>query len=288
MKSNSKIILGTAQFGMDYGINNSKGRISFKEIKKIFDYAKKEGINSLDTAPSYGSSEIIIGKNLGESSNFKINTKISSQTTPILSQVKTSIHNLSVQKIDTILFQSYETFEFFLESMLEFKEINKGTLFNQLGVSVYENYELEKILNYKDLIDTVQFPFNLLDNFSKRGSLIIKLKESNFNIQVRSVFLQGLLLMNKYEILNKFKDLYEPICSLNDIALENSLTLKELCLKYVFSFDLIDNVLIGVDSLNQLIDNQKIDKLPLDDSILMRINEIVVDSNLINPSKWKK
>ena len=58
----NKIILGTAQFGMNYGINNSMGVPEDKDVSSILDYAHKNGINTLDTAIAYGNSEERLGK----------------------------------------------------------------------------------------------------------------------------------------------------------------------------------------------------------------------------------
>ena len=56
-----KIILGTAQFGMQYGISNQKTKTTKNEIKKILDYLSKNKITYLDTASAYKKSEFEIG-----------------------------------------------------------------------------------------------------------------------------------------------------------------------------------------------------------------------------------
>jgi aryl-alcohol dehydrogenase-like predicted oxidoreductase len=58
----SKLILGTVQFGLEYGVNNQKGIPSSNEIKKILDFAFKRKINILDTAEAYGNSQERIGE----------------------------------------------------------------------------------------------------------------------------------------------------------------------------------------------------------------------------------
>ena len=67
-----KFILGTANFGSDYGIINK----SYKPLlaEKILSIAFKNGIFNLDTAPDYKNSEIILGK-IGVS-KFNISTKL--------------------------------------------------------------------------------------------------------------------------------------------------------------------------------------------------------------------
>ena len=72
----NKLILGTVQFGLNYGINNSKGKPSQEEVKKVLDFASDKGINNLDTAESYGDSYEVIGNyHKSSRSKFKIHTK---------------------------------------------------------------------------------------------------------------------------------------------------------------------------------------------------------------------
>ena len=56
MNLNKKIIMGGAQFGMNYGIANKNGEISFKNLNKILNYAIKRKVHIIDTATSYKSS----------------------------------------------------------------------------------------------------------------------------------------------------------------------------------------------------------------------------------------
>ena len=70
----NKLSLGTAQFGSIYGVANQTGRIKFEEAKKILHLAKKENIDLIDTAISYGDSEKTIGK-IGIA-DFKIVSKL--------------------------------------------------------------------------------------------------------------------------------------------------------------------------------------------------------------------
>jgi uncharacterized protein len=53
----NKIVLGTVQFGLDYGINNKNGKIKFAEVNSILNFAWENGIRLLDSAYRYGDSE---------------------------------------------------------------------------------------------------------------------------------------------------------------------------------------------------------------------------------------
>ena len=73
MKQDSKLTIGGAQFGMDYGTNTT-GKITKNEFKKIIDYAIVSKIESIDTAAAYGESEITIGKE-DNCAKFEIDTR---------------------------------------------------------------------------------------------------------------------------------------------------------------------------------------------------------------------
>ena len=60
----SNLMLGTAQFGVDYGIANTTGKPTQEQVDEIISFAWKNGVNCLDTASSYGESEMVIGNAL--------------------------------------------------------------------------------------------------------------------------------------------------------------------------------------------------------------------------------
>jgi aryl-alcohol dehydrogenase-like predicted oxidoreductase len=109
----SKIILGTAQFGLNYGISNSRGKIPKKEVFEILNWAKNNNIDILDTAPGYGKSETIIGDFI---SSQKLNFKIISKLPPtgikdIERFLKTSLKNLKVKSLYGYLFHNFESYQ---------------------------------------------------------------------------------------------------------------------------------------------------------------------------------
>ena len=285
----SKIILGTVQFGLDYGINNTLGKIPIEEIHQILDFAYSKGILTLDTASGYGDSEEIIGTYLAKNPNkrFEIITKINSSETSLEEQLKESLRKLKVDKIEVLMLHSFELYENFKSQITAFCQKNKGKNFNELGVSVYTNDEIETIISDPN-INRIQSPFNLLDNEMKRGEKYAKIKSNGKVVDTRSVFLQGLFFKDTNTLPVILEPLREPLEKLKRIAASESLSIEELAMGYALSMKFIDNVLIGVDSLDQLKKNMNVLSNSISKELVEEINSISIENtNLLNPSLWK-
>ena len=284
----SNIILGTVQFGLNYGINNTRGKTPIQEVHPILDFAYSKGIMTLDTASGYGDSEEIIGDYLASNPDkkFEIITKVNSSKITLEKQLHESLQKLKVDKVEVLMLHSFELYEKFKSQLPLFCQKNKGKFFNELGVSVYTNEEIG-VISSDPVIDRIQTPFNLLDNELKRRERYSDIKSKGKIIDTRSVFLQGLFFKKTDELPTNLYPLIKPLEKLKKIAESKSLTMEELAIGYAFSMDFIDNVLIGVDSLDQLKDNLNI----LSNSISMQtVDEInmisIQNDNLLNPSLW--
>ena len=120
-----KIVLGTAQFGMKYGINSRK-KISKNEIFKILDFSVENQINKLDTAPVYGNAEELIGEySKINDYNFKITSKIDTKNKSIRESLNESLNKLNSNKIDTFLFHSLDSFNSSKTKYLKLKNLEK-------------------------------------------------------------------------------------------------------------------------------------------------------------------
>lgn len=287
----NKLIIGTAQFGMNYGITNKNNLLSNNELDKIFKFCYDNNILIFDTAQDYGKSEDILSKYSKIYENFKIITKsnfIKNQENNIFNIINNSI--LKFNKIEYYLlhnFQDYKNIEI-LNILERFKNENK---INKIGVSIYNVKEAILLLK-ENKIDVLQIPFNYLDNQwnnKEFQNLIIKNK---VEIHVRSIFLQGLLINkpNKYPInipRNDF-DILENI--INEICIKLNLSKIELCFYYINSVEWIDKFLIGIDNINQLKLNFNIinKNLKLNKKDIKYIEDKIKNINkiILDPSKW--
>jgi len=288
----NKIILGTVQFGLTYGINNSNGKPNQELVDELLDAAFDRQVRTLDTAEAYGNSQEVIGAYHKQSANqFNIITKFSSTRTDlptdIKERVKANIKTLGVDSLYCYMFHNYADFKsFYTEYKTKISELKKEGLIKKLGVSIYNNEELEDLLKY-DTIDVVQLPFNLLDNSKQRAAILRKAKAKGIEIHTRSVFLQGLFFKELNTIPEKIKPLLNSLKEINEIAKLNDTGLSRLALNYACQQKFIDKVLIGVDTLAQLNQNLHLIEKPISLELIEKINEIdIKEKLLLNPSNW--
>lgn len=285
----NKLILGTVQFGLDYGINNPAGKPTKEQVFEIFEQAAKAGLKVLDTADVYGNASELIGEFFANSSTrFDINTKFKvEEGKTIEAQLHNSLQLLNTNTVNVYFYHRFDEMLEFPETLKELENLKSQNLIKKIGVSVYGNDEFEIAVNTPE-IDAIQLPFNLLDNYSQRGELLKQAKQKGKEIQVRSVFLQGLFFkeLNNYpEYLSPLKPYMQTI---QQIGTASNTGMEALALSYALLQSEIDNVLIGVDTLEQLNTNLSHANTTLSAESIGRINAIkVAEIELLYPKNWK-
>jgi aryl-alcohol dehydrogenase-like predicted oxidoreductase len=288
MNQINRIILGTAQFGLNYGISNSSGKLDKKDVFKLFDKAFEYGVSILDTAEVYGNAHALIGEYNKRQTKFLINTKLKIVNSNIKKQIDQLLLDLNVDVINTFMFHSpsgyFDANSKIIESLNEIK--NSGKI-NNIGISLYTNEDILRTLD-ESIVSIIQAPFNLLDNNFQRKSVFNNLENHHKEIHVRSIFLQGLFLKEESKIPNVLKPLLIYIQKLKDIANNEGLTIEQLALAYVVAQKKINNIIIGVDNLFQLENNIQLLEKKLSRATKKLIDEIDVnESNLLYPYNWK-
>lgn len=279
-----KLGLGTVQFGCDYGISNTKGQVSFEEIEKILKFAKEQGIDTIDTANLYGKSEEVLGKFNLEDFNVITKTVKVDKTLDrnenfnrfkdnfYASQKKLGyirLHGLMFHEATDLLGQNgYELWDL----VSDFKEKD---YVEKIGVSVYYPEVLIEITDKFD-IDIVQLPLNLLDQ--RFLYLLKELKEKNIEIHTRSTFLQGLLLMEDYDI-NPYFDEIKPL--LRKIPQPKI----NYAVQFVESIKEVDKIIVGTTCLEDL---KGIVKATIEDIKTLDYNKFRIDDEkFILPQNWR-
>ena len=287
----NKLILGTVQMGLNYGINNSLGKVTFENSCDILLKAFELGIDELDTAEAYGNAHQVIGDfhRLNPNIKFKVVTKIPHDVDVDKNKqkIRTYINDLNVDYLEILMFHSFDTYQKNKQIIPVLTNLKNQGIIKNIGVSVYTNSQIETLL-LDDEITVVQMPFNLLDNESIRGDLMTKLKAKGKIIHTRSAFLQGLFFKEDSDDGSIFQKLYNELNTIKDIAKEENISISNLALSYCLCQENIDQVLIGVDSVSQLMENLKALNYKIEPKAVAKINAIKVkDLDLLNPSLWK-
>jgi aryl-alcohol dehydrogenase-like predicted oxidoreductase len=254
-----RIGLGTAQFGMHYGVTNPTGKVPSRQVKQLLDLALSKGVRLLDTAHSYGDAERLIG-DLGVG-GFDVVTKLASRRDPssVLSDhyqdlLKVSLARLKLERVYGVL--THDTHELdngdlgnVAKSLLHLKETGLTT---KVGVSVYHPHQLEIILQ-EFVPDLVQLPFSLFDRRFLDSGWLEKLRKSKVEIHSRSSFLQGLLVADLDQIPASFARWRTLFQELESWCRESGVSKLEASLAFALSNASIDRVIVGVHSLQDLI-----------------------------------
>jgi aryl-alcohol dehydrogenase-like predicted oxidoreductase len=289
-----KISLGSAQFGLDYGISNLRGKTTKTEVSKILQFASEGGISMIDTATSYGNSESILGETI-TNDDWKIVTKTPGFAGDYINEIHVnqlresfdqSLSSLRKENIYGLLLHSCNDLlkpggELIFREMERLREIG---VVNKIGVSVYNSNQIKLVLD-KFNIDLIQLPINIFDQHIFINGWLEELKNNNIEIHVRSVFLQGLLLMSRNSMHPYFSPIKKRIEILSNSAKDLSLSRMELALGYVMSINEIDQVVVGVSTLQQLreiIDAASV-RVNTSDFLDLSIDDVA----FINPSNWK-
>ena len=253
-----KLGLGTAQFGLNYGIANQQGQVSRDEGRAILDFARASGMDTLDTAIAYGDSEQKLGE-IGVQ-DWQVITKLPAVPEGcrdiaqwVTKSFDVSLARLRVRALYGILVHQ-------ADQLLEpggdrlyhaLHQLKHDRLVENVGVSIYDPAELDLLCSRYQL-DLVQAPFNIIDRRLVDSGWLSRLEKQGTELHVRSVFLQGLLLMAPSDRPQKFERWTSVWSRWDDWLEQTGLTPVQASLRYVLSFSQINKVIVGVDSLEQL------------------------------------
>lgn len=273
----NKIALGTVQFGLDYGISNLNGKTSSKEVSKILDYAKKYGIDTLDTASAYGESESVLGKH--HTDHFNIVSKFINVRTPsdLKKQLNNTLLALNQDKVYGYLAHRPEEIiknKVLWETLLNFKREKKVL---KIGFSLNTLKDVEALEKEYFIPDLIQVPYNYFDYRFENYIKDLK-KKYGTEIHTRSTFLQGLFFINPEDLDQFFKPVLDELKRLR----KNKYMVSQL-LQFVLNKPFIDKVVIGVNNSDQLSQNLK--SIFVNCDALTNI-DIEIPERIITPSFW--
>lgn len=278
MNKTGKLVLGTVQFGCQYGIN-SAGRPSQEAVDAILKEASAAGMTTLDTSCAYGDSEQVLGSS-GSTGSFQIVSKyLQTPGSTVGGAFAQSLERLKTDHLYGYLIHHFSDWTDNPAIWDEFRKLKDNGSVRRIGFSLYSPDELERLLAKDIDFDILQFPHNIFDR--KFDPYLPSLKDRGVEIHVRSTFLQGLFFKDRDSLSPKMQPLRKYLLELDAISAETGLSIAELALNYNIQNPFIDGVLIGVDNLSQL----RVNLASIcDKTIEIDIN--IKEQELLNPVNW--
>ena len=286
----SRIMLGTVQFGLEYGIANESGKPAFERVCEIVKAAFEGGVTALDTAAAYGTSEEVLGaalERLGLREAMTVVSKVppipdgtDAETERFIERsIRESLRRLRLDRLAVCLLHREEDLRHL--PLLE-KMVGRG-LTDGVGVSLDSN----RFLAEAAAVRYLQLPCNLLDR--RFDAFWPVAMQKRIHVFARSVYLQGLLLMPEARIRPNLSAVIPVRRGLEAVAREAGGTMAELCMRYVLSNPAVASVLTGVDTPEQMRENLRVAALgPLPAAVFDRVQACVPDlpEPLVRPALW--
>jgi aryl-alcohol dehydrogenase-like predicted oxidoreductase len=288
---NSKIIVGTANFGNLYGIANRGKLLSFEESKSIVNWAQENEINHFDSALAYGNAEEILSKHLNQSLAPEVDTKLDTNScqssASIIDAASKSRDRLGVDSLSTLYLHDEELLQSSSQPEVSdgLREVLNLGIAKQIGVSVYSEAAVIACKKVLPELTVFQVPENICDRRLIDSTHIKGLADKGNSFMVRSIFLQGLLLMDAMSVPSELHLVQPQLQRLNEIANKQKVKVMDLCLAYAYSISWASGIVIGVASLAQL---KEIFTSPasLPENWASTIKTL--PSELLDPRKWPK
>ncbi len=284
----TRLALGTVQFGLPYGITNRTGQVMPAEARAILEYASAKGLDTLDTAISYGNSEECLGK-IGIS-GWRVVTKLpavpddcSDVFTWVHAALACSLERLHSDRVYGLLLHRPQQLlgphgPALLRALFDLKE---NGLVEKVGVSIYDPAELDFLLRVFRP-ELVQAPLNVLDRRLVTSGWMRRLHAEGIEVHIRSIFLQGLLLMpasSRPRYFDRWAGLLEKW---QNWVEGQGVTPLQACVSFALSYTEVARVIVGVENVAQLREIVSAASIPPVSAPHLSCE----DRDLIEPSRW--
>jgi len=298
MNSSCPLVLGTAQFGSNYGIANADktGLPDQITVNAIVREAWENGIQEFDTAQGYGKSEEALGEALSEL-GVSAEAIIISKFDPALDHLdRSALSNALSESLSRLGIPSLYGMMLHREELLSLWDNGLSKILHDfalsgrvkyIGISVYSPDKAIQALNTEG-IDMVQLPTNILDRRFETAGVFQIADEKGKQIYIRSIFLQGLILMDTDEIPEEMSFVRPVLERLKHLSQDLSLTRQEIALGYIKSAIPNSRVVFGADNSEQVKRNLLCWNKKPSQYMVSQVKKLFdcIDESVLNPTLW--
>lgn len=283
-----RLILGSASWASSYGRFNSE-TMTPDALANLLAHAESFGISEIDTAPTYGDVESLLGQaNVG---NMCVYSKVSqfdweTSREAALGSVETTLKRTGVHQLEGIMFHSSKSL---IHSPISAQDFMNSLVLSgkakKWGVSVYTTNEINSVMDLCDP-DFIQAPASVADRRLEKSGVLGELRKRNIEVHARSIFLQGLLLQNPHAISENFSNWAAWLYKFEEISKNQGLTTLQMALLFILGEPNYSRAVVGVNSVDNLLEVAAVasENIPKPDfGELPEIN----DKKMLDPRAWK-
>jgi aryl-alcohol dehydrogenase-like predicted oxidoreductase len=281
---------------MQYGVANKTGQPDFITAESIVAAAWESGIRQFDTAQAYGESEKVLGHaldSLGKCNDAKIISKIHPETDhnraeSLRHAVERSLKNLKISKLFALMLHKEALLDLWDNGLGErLKTMVEAGLVEQLGISLYSP-ELAISALRSDGISMIQIPSNLLDRRFEEAGVFSESERQGKHVYVRSIFLQGLMLMDPGRLPDKLHFAASTLKKVESLAKKNGLSRQHLAIGYARMAYSKANIIFGAETVEQVGENIVSWKSGIPEELPTVIQQSFkdVDLRILSPNMW--
>lgn len=253
-----RMVVGTAQLGMSYGISRKHPRMSRRQARELVAECTRSGLSWFDTADSYGDSESVLGEAFasGDSLGVNVITKgiLSNEDGSLAEKVRGSIQRLGIPRIAMWLLHDESQVKFWESGIVvSAQEFQKSGVVEMFGVSAYQpDIALAAVEDAG--LGAVLFPASPFDRRFLQDDVLRRLASAGPACLVRSVFLQGLGLMAVEDVPHGIPFAFEAVRALTGFCESNGVERDAFCIDYVIhrTRSLRSKIVVGVENIAQL------------------------------------
>lgn len=290
-----RLVLGTAQLGMRHGVNNKIGKPDFDEAFKIVKTAFDAGIFQFDTAQVYGNSEEVLGKIFSElkiSAQVKVYSKLAPEldlnnAPQVADSVKNSLEKLTLNQLEGLMLHREEMLDAWNDKLRSTLSglVQKGKV-KKIGISFYTPGPALRALDI-DAIDFLQIPANLLDQRFKNQGVIEKAHRQQKQLFIRSIYLQGLLVMPPKTIPERVSFTRDFIQKFSDLAAKLGVTPQQLAVDHIKRVYPDSFIVVGAEDYTQIAETVKLFRSQI--KIESHDNDFRdIPEKVVNPLLWPR
>ncbi len=248
--------LGSAQFGGDYGISNTRGRVGEDEVRQILSLAADCKVLNIDAAYYDGDVERILGRCWPFPSPFKPQVRtlrLEKGLEWLESRLRRSVEHMGLGRAHAAIVDTAEDLMGpdgdALWARLE--KLKAEGLFSKIGISATAA-DQPLLIARRFKPDIMQVPTSILDQRLVRNGDIEAMSNLGIDVQIRSVFLQGLLFLPREALPENLIPVGPHLSRVRRIMAESGADPLHAALSYALNVPGVSTVMVGVTSAAEL------------------------------------